>query len=123
MRNRLLLSDAVLITSQQKKKLKVSKVVPLAGVSVEKALPSFDGTVVHAFAMTSPEHTYTFCANNPEERDEWLTAFQSALTSAPTSNGTETPQQTQGNTGQQPLQSPTNTAPLAQATGFIPTLG
>ena len=87
--------------------------MPLAGVSVEKALPSFDGTVVHAFAMTSPEHTYTFCANNPEERDEWLTAFQSALTLASTSNGTESSQPTPGNTGQ----------PLAQANTFVPALG
>ena len=86
--NRLLLSDSVVVTSQQKKKLKVLRVLPLQDVTVDKAVPSFDGTVIHAFTVKDADHSYTFCANTPDERDEWITAFRSAI---PQESAPETP--------------------------------
>ena len=86
----MILSDAIVVTSQQKKKLKVLRVLPIDGLTVDKAVPSFDGTVIHAFTVKDADHTYTFCANTPDERDEWITAFRSVIPQGSTTTTTAT---------------------------------
>jgi len=89
----LLCSDAIIMTSQQKKKLKVSKVIPLEGVSVDESSPLFSGSSVHNFTMNYGDHSFTFCANSEEERDEWIEAFKSAIQQVSSAAVSSTPSQ------------------------------
>jgi len=75
----LLCNDSIIITSQQKKKLKVTKTIELKDVSVDESVQLFSGSSVHNFTMKYSDHSYTFCANSAEERDEWIQAFKSAI--------------------------------------------